>query len=232
MRNAVKLISSYLCQEVRFVLWYSLAQIDHITDILCYASLSGVDSMVIAKILAVLFPIVHGRKLVAMHIDYANREESGREAAFVKDWALRHGFEVHIRVVDEVTRGVTNRSDYEKISRQIRYGFYKDVLTEIGWEGAFSNVGVIFGHHVGDIQENVISNIMRCFIILTNFSLKVDLLFSFIVNSQIFAMCVYYRGCSPLNLAGMAPVGVTEGVPIWRPLLGHTKKDILQFSHK
>ena len=122
--------------------------------------------MVIAMILALLFPpsrsgagTTLGRKLVAMHIDYANREESSREAAFVTDWARRHGFEVHIRVVDEVTRGITSRSDYELISRQIRYGFYKDVLLQGGWQGEV--VGVIFGHHIGDIQENVISNIMR-----------------------------------------------------------------------
>jgi tRNA(Ile)-lysidine synthase TilS/MesJ len=119
--------------------------------------------MVIAKILAVLFSTLNGRSLVAMHIDYANRDESSREAAFVEEWARRHGFVVHVRVVDEVTRGVTSRSDYEKISRQIRYGFYKDVLMQGGWGGSSTaaGVGVIFGHHVGDIQENVISNIMR-----------------------------------------------------------------------
>ena len=120
--------------------------------------------MVIAKILAVLFPTLQGRSLVAMHIDYANRAESGREAAFVLDWARRHGFEVHLRVVDEVTRGVTSRSDYEQISRQIRYGFYQEVLRRGGWTGNCSGgggLGVIFGHHQGDIQENVISNIMR-----------------------------------------------------------------------
>jgi tRNA(Ile)-lysidine synthase TilS/MesJ len=132
------------------------------TDLVISLS-GGVDSMVIAKILSILLPTVQCRKLVAMHIDYANREESSREAAFVEEWAARHGFEVHVRIVDEVTRGVTSRSDYEKISRQIRYGFYKDVLSLGGWAGdlAASGVGVVFGHHVGDIQENVISNIMR-----------------------------------------------------------------------
>ena len=120
--------------------------------------------MVIAKILSLLSRVMPDRKLVAMHIDYANREESCREAAFVEEWATRHGFEVYVRVVDEVTRGVTNRSDYERISRQIRYGFYTEVLYKRGWQGNLtdSGIGVIFGHHIGDIQENVISNIMRC----------------------------------------------------------------------
>jgi tRNA(Ile)-lysidine synthase TilS/MesJ len=51
--------------------------------------------------------------------------------------------------------GVTGRDEYEKISRDIRYGFYTEVLTATGCGG------VIFGHHLGDVQENVISNVMR-----------------------------------------------------------------------
>lgn len=39
-------------------------------------------------------------------------------------------------------------------------------------------------------------------------------------------------GCSPLDLAGMGPVGITEGVPVWRPLLAHTKEEIFEFAHK
>jgi adenylyl- and sulfurtransferase ThiI len=43
---------------------------------------------------------------------------------------------------------------------------------------------------------------------------------------------MYTSGCSPLNLAGMTSVGITEGVPIWRPLLNHDKKEIYDFAHK
>ena len=31
------------------------------------------------------------------------------------------------RVVGEVTRGVTARDEYEKVARDIRFGFYKEV---------------------------------------------------------------------------------------------------------
>jgi hypothetical protein len=51
--------------------------------------------------------------------------------------------------------GITGRDEYEKISRDIRYGFYTQVLSATGC------AGVIFGHHQGDVQENVISNVMR-----------------------------------------------------------------------
>ena len=51
--------------------------------------------------------------------------------------------------------GITGRDEYEKVSRDIRYGFYTQVLSSTGC------AGVIFGHHLGDVQENVISNVMR-----------------------------------------------------------------------
>jgi tRNA(Ile)-lysidine synthase TilS/MesJ len=111
--------------------------------------------------------------VVAMHIDYSNRPESADEAAFVRDWACGQlGFEWRLRRISEVTRGVTDRSDYERISREIRYSFYRDCVTE-WWsvpagDKRFSRdrvvipgAGVMFGHHIGDVQENVISNVMR-----------------------------------------------------------------------
>lgn len=155
-------------------------------------SSAGVDSMVIAKILAVLrdrgsiqvprgAPIGglrktdRGRKnvskqnppavaarpaanvtVVALHLDYGNRPESAEEARYVEYYAKEIlKLDWRIREITEVTRGVTDRSDYEKISRNIRYSFYKEVLNEL------SCPGIIFGHHIGDVQENVISNVMR-----------------------------------------------------------------------
>lgn len=155
----------------------------------------GVDSMVIAKILQLLCG-AGGRipcEVVAMHIDYANRNESAEEADYV-DWYCRElGITFLKRVVNEVTRGVTDRTEYERITREIRYSFYRDVLSERGCQG------VIFGHHQGDVQENVISNLMR--------------------------------GSSCLQLSGMESVGVSSGVPVWRPLLKFCKDDIYAFAH-
>ena len=152
--------------------------------------------MVIAKILCLLRDNKQPRlvdRIVALHIDYANRAESEAEvrihtafdskhtnptlqAAFVENWCSRHGIVFYKRVVAEVTRGVTDRSEYERISRDIRYSFYQEVLAT---EGA---PAVVFGHHLGDVQENVISNVMH--------------------------------GVSPLQLSGMAEVGVTNGVEV------------------
>ncbi len=76
-------------------------------------------------------------------------------------------------MINEVTRGITDRTEYEKASREIRYSFYKEILKKYEnrklsqWMYTIkdskrkNSTGVIFGHHIGDVQENVISNIMR-----------------------------------------------------------------------
>mmetsp|Transcript_86253 Transcript_86253/g.143508 ORF Transcript_86253/g.143508 Transcript_86253/m.143508 type:complete len:664 (-) Transcript_86253:911-2902(-) len=164
--------------------------------VLCVSLSGGVDSMVIAKLLCA---IRDGGKLgafevLALHIDYNNRPESGAEAEFVERWCEERRIRFRARVVTECKRGVTARDVYEKQSREIRYGFYREAMERDGVRGVF------FGHHQGDLQENVISNLMK--------------------------------RCQLLDIAGMGEEGVSEDVPVWRPLLPHTKDEIFQFAHK
>lgn len=78
-------------------------------------------------------------EVVALHLDYANRAESGREADFVEAWCRQMGIIFRKRVVGEVTRGVTARDEYEKVSREIRFAFYQEVRSSVG---SISFVGV------------------------------------------------------------------------------------------
>lgn len=51
--------------------------------------MTGVDSMVLSRVLSLLQKsgrITNVLAVVAMHIDYANRPESGREADYVEQW--------------------------------------------------------------------------------------------------------------------------------------------------
>lgn len=112
--------------------------------------------MVISKILILLQRQNKNiGKIVAVHIDYANRDESSQEADYVEGWCDRLGITFYKRVINEVTRGITNRDEYEKVSRDIRYGFYQEIIALERCDA------VIFGHHKGDVQENVISNVMH-----------------------------------------------------------------------
>ena len=110
----------------------------------------GVDSMVLAYILK-----HQGYNVVTLHIDYKNRPESTEEADFVEDWSKRHGMVFERCTVNQIRRGVTPREQYEIESRKIRYGFYKDTSVKHGFPA------VLLGHHHGDVQENIITNLMR-----------------------------------------------------------------------
>jgi tRNA(Ile)-lysidine synthetase-like protein len=166
----------------------------------------GVDSMVIANILSYLrdehsFPLY----IVAVHIDYGNRPESSAEANFVKRYALDilKLDKCTIRRINEVTRGVTKRDEYELISRNVRYDLYRQTVSEcmeICKIDQPSHIGVMLGHHKGDVVENVISN--------SN------------------------KGSGPLDLSGMTALSTNDGVTIYRPLLPLQKTDIFNYSHK
>ncbi|OWY92577.1 TRNA(Ile)-lysidine synthetase, partial [Phytophthora megakarya] len=92
---------------------------------------------------------------VAVHLDYGNRAESAAECDYVRRWCERFGIIFHVRKIDEVKRATTRRDDYEKISREIRYSTYAEVMEQ------YNIPGMCFGHHRGDVQENVISNMMK-----------------------------------------------------------------------
>jgi tRNA(Ile)-lysidine synthetase-like protein len=115
----------------------------------------GVDSMVIAYLLHKLRSAHNDYGIVAVHLDYGNRTESGAESDYVRRWCDRFGIVFHVRRIDEVKRATTKRDDYERVSREIRYATYAHVLQQYGAPG------MCFGHHRGDVQENVISNMMK-----------------------------------------------------------------------
>lgn len=127
----------------------------------------GVDSMVIAAALAFIRDDEAAERnvepnevlnIIAIHIDYANRPESGAEAAYVGKYARQLGAEFICRKIDEVTRGVTARDDYERIAREIRFDLYRQCCREASGGTEENAIGVMLGHHRGDLRENVISN--------------------------------------------------------------------------
>ena len=120
----------------------------------------GVDSMVLAYILKAVADdprAPFGRfRVVAAHVDYANRPESRAEAAFLRDWCQRHGMDITVYRMDErLRRSNTPREEYEVITRQVRYDLYKRMRAD------FFFPAVLVGHHAGDVRENVIANVFR-----------------------------------------------------------------------
>ena len=173
----------------------------------------GVDSMVIASVLAHLKASCGYDHLtiIAVHIDYANRPESGAEADYVRRYCedqLKGRIEFSCRRIGEVTRGITARDDYERIAREIRYTSYREAVERVKDAMGLilkndrdrSTVGVMLGHHRGDLRENVLSNA--------------------------------HKGCGPLDLSGMTSVSLNDGITLYRPLLPLEKSFVFDYAHK
>ena len=164
----------------------------------------GVDSMVIASVLAHLTKSCgYNLQVYGIHIDYANRPESAAEADYVRRYCESKGIHFCIRRIDEVTRGIDARDDYERIAREARYDCYRETVKlcrkDVSGDASV-DIGVMLGHHRGDLRENVLSNA--------------------------------HKGCGPLDLSGMTQVSVNDRVIIYRPLLPLEKKDIFDYAHR
>jgi tRNA(Ile)-lysidine synthetase-like protein len=139
---------------------------DHIPTVIVSLS-GGVDSMVIASSLAHLRNSEANRRnkhpdtilrIVGIHIDYGNRPESAAEASYVGKYCQTIGAKFVCRRIDEVTRGITARDDYERIAREIRFDLYRQYCAEARDGTEEDGIGIMLGHHRGDLRENVISN--------------------------------------------------------------------------
>jgi tRNA(Ile)-lysidine synthetase-like protein len=110
----------------------------------------GVDSMVLITVLKIL-----NYHVVACHINYNNREETNAEQAFLEYWCNANAIKLYVKTITNIKRTNTKRSDYEYMSKKIRFDFYKEVLTkeEIDF--------ILLAHHKDDIIENIFANVCR-----------------------------------------------------------------------
>jgi tRNA(Ile)-lysidine synthetase-like protein len=110
----------------------------------------GVDSMVLITILKIL-----NYHVVACHVNYNNREETNAEQAFLEYWCNANAIKLYVKTITSIKRTNTKRSDYEYMSKKIRFDFYKEVLEKE--ETDF----ILLAHHKDDIIENIFANVCR-----------------------------------------------------------------------
>jgi len=110
----------------------------------------GVDSMVLTILLKFL-----NCRVVCLHINYNNRPESSEEARFLEEWCKYINIEFILHEINSIHRGEIKRSEYENITKNIRFKLYKDVLEK------YQATEIFLGHHKDDIIENVFNNICR-----------------------------------------------------------------------
>lgn len=126
-------------------------------DIICVSLSGGVDSMVITRVLRHLYETNRIRsKIICIHINYNNRDESLCEATFLSGWCCDNGIDIYVKNINDLKRRTCARKIYEEKTRTIRFDFYKEIQQKLGY-----NFPILLGHHSGDIEENVMSNIMK-----------------------------------------------------------------------
>lgn len=123
-------------------------KIDILKDKHIGISLSGgVDSMVLLMICKKMFP-----KITTFTVDYNQRPESNAETLFVKLFCEINEIKNISVKVEDISRKKENsckRSEFEEQSENIRFQLYKSEPVDL----------VLNGHHLGDLEENWITNI-------------------------------------------------------------------------
>ena len=117
---------------------------EHVREKYIVSLSGGVDSMVILSILKKL-----NKKIICIHINYNNRDETGLEEEFLIEWCKVLDIELIVHNINEIYRNESKRSYYEDMTKEIRFNLYKKII----------NINrcseVILGHHKDDIIENV-----------------------------------------------------------------------------
>lgn len=111
----------------------------------------GVDSMVSSFILYNLSHKQTKFKIIAVSINYNNREDNRYEMEFIKRWCKLLGITHYIKHITELSRNRSiDRDLYEKITKKLRFDMYR----------RFNNP-VILGHNQDDCLENIFNNIKK-----------------------------------------------------------------------
>lgn len=117
----------------------------------------GVDSNVCLHLLRHYYPNI---EIVAIFINYNNRDESNAELKFVKKYCAVSSVKLFHRTINEISRKDCHlngiREIYESITKDIRFDTYKQVS---GLVQHMDNI-VMMGHNKDDCFENIITNII------------------------------------------------------------------------
>jgi tRNA(Ile)-lysidine synthetase-like protein len=164
----------------------------------------GVDSMILSAILTQLGK-KYGLRLIAVMINYANRECESEEEEFVKRWCYESlGIELFVRRIGECKRDRCMkwgmREVYESYTKRVRFATYGEAAKHLAIENGPPIVA--FGHNHDDCFENILTNITQ--------QKKYD------------------------NLGGMeVDMLMSEcGMRFLRPMLDVSKRDIHKFADK
>lgn len=113
----------------------------------------GVDSMVLLHVAKYLELNKKIKKVIALHLEYSNREESHLETNFLGWWLKYLDIPLYLRKINWFSRQSVDRELYEKETKIARFTSYKYLIDKLGI------TGFCLGHHQGDLVENILLNV-------------------------------------------------------------------------
>ncbi len=127
----------------------NFSELEFNESVYCISLSGGVDSMV-------LLDILHQREkqIIAIHVNYNNREESKLEEKFLKEYCQEKEI-TFICLSFDITRGSIKRSEYETMTKKMKFDFYKKIMDDYGLNC------ILLAHHKDDIIENIFTNFCR-----------------------------------------------------------------------
>ena len=125
------------------------SSLEFLENTYCISLSGGVDSMVLMDIL-----YRKNKNIIAIHLNYNNREESDYEEEFLKEYCNTRNINF-ISYKFDFQRTEINRSIYEIKTRKIRFELYNSILQKYNLDK------ILIGHHKDDIIENIYTNFCK-----------------------------------------------------------------------
>ena len=137
---------------------YKIGKFEKINANLIIVSLSGgVDSVVCLYNIHNYYKENANIKIVAIHINYNNREEVEEEVKFLRCLCSHLDIDLYVRKISEINRHKCMINDlrdiYEAYTKKVRFNSYKKL------QDGYKRSVVIMGHNKDDCLENILTNI-------------------------------------------------------------------------
>ena len=137
---------------------YKIGKFEKINTNLIIISLSGgVDSVVCLYNIHHYYKENANIKIVAIHINYNNRQEVEEEVKFLRCLCSHLDIDLYVRKISEINRHKCMINDlrdiYEAYTKKVRFNSYKKL------QDGYKRSVVIMGHNKDDCLENILTNI-------------------------------------------------------------------------
>jgi tRNA(Ile)-lysidine synthetase-like protein len=137
---------------------YKIGKFEKInTDLIIISLSGGVDSVVCLYNIHNYYKENENIKIVAIHINYNNREEVEEEVKFLRCLCSHLNIDLYVRKISEINRHKCMINDlrdiYEAYTKKVRFNSYKKL------QDGYKRSVVIMGHNKDDCLENILTNI-------------------------------------------------------------------------